>query len=218
VLDAVKVETRHGCVETRPARLEVAPGERVLVLGKPGSGRTSFFLALAGLWNAGSGRIGVPAADGVAYLTQRPYLPSGPLRTVLNANDSTRGDAELQAALKRVGLDTLAGGLDHSARWDRELGIGEQERLGYARLLLARPKWLICDEGLDPVDEANRETILSIMQDELAGSAMINISHRREPAGFYGKEVTLVTSPSASPPPAPPPARKRRLRPARASE
>ena len=210
VLDRVKVETRHGCVETRPAEVEVGPGERVLILGKPGSGRTSFFLALAGLWNAGSGRIAVPAAAEVAYLTQRPYLASGPLRAVLNANGGKRSDEELAAALKRVDLDQLATGLDHAARWDRELGLGEQERLGYARLLLARPRWLICDEGLDPSDEGNRELILSIMKDELAGSAMINISHRREPADFYGRTVTLVASPAPPPPPAAAPARRRR--------
>jgi putative ATP-binding cassette transporter len=216
VLDQVKVETRHGCIETRPGTLEIAAGERLLILGKPGSGRTSFFLALAGLWNAGCGRIALPAAAEVAYLTERPYLPSGTLRAVLSRNGDTPGDEELRAALKRVDLDSLAGNLEHSARWDRELGLGEQERLGYARLLLARPKWLICDEGLDPVDDSNREMIRSILTDELAGTAIVNISHRREPADFYGKEAALVTSPSASDPPPPPAAAARKRRPARA--
>ena len=135
----------------------------MLILGKPGSGRTSFFLAIAGLWSAGSGRIGVPPDAEVAYLTQRPFLPSGALRAVLTSNGAAPADDALRAALKRVGLDDLAGGLDSVARWDRDLGPGEQEQLSYARLLLAQPKWLICDEGLDPVDEANRQTLLSIL-------------------------------------------------------
>ena len=99
-----------------------------------------------------------------------------------------------RGARSRVGLDDLAGSLDTVARWDRDLGLGEQERLRYARLLLARPKWLICDEGLDPLDEANRQTLLSILADELAESAVVNISQRREPADFYGKVVELVAS------------------------
>jgi putative ATP-binding cassette transporter len=212
VIDGVKVETRHGCVETRPPKLEVGPGERALLLGKPGSGRTSFFLALAGLWNAGVGRISVPPDGQVAYLTQRPYLPSGPLRAALASHGSSYSDDELAAALKRVELDALVGSLDHAARWDRDLSLGEQERLGYARLLLARPRWLICDEGLDPVDEANREMMLSIMKDELKDSALINVSQRREPAGFYDTEVALVTSPSTSEPRKP-----RRVRPRKAA-
>ena len=82
-LDAVRVETRHGCIALDTPRLAVEPGERVLILGKRGSGRTSFFLAIAGLWSAGSGRITVPPGTEVAYLTQRPFLPRGSLRAVL---------------------------------------------------------------------------------------------------------------------------------------
>jgi len=104
----------------------------------------------------------------------------------------------------------MAGGLDSVARWDRDLGLGEQERLSYARLLLARPKWLICDEGLDPQDEENRETLLSILADELAESAVVNISQRREPAEVYGKVAELVASPSEATPPKPRPRRRRR--------
>ena len=72
--------------QPRPAAPRGRPGERVLILGKPSSGRTSFFLAIAGLWSAGSGRIGVPPDAEVAYLTQRPFLPSGSLRAALTSN------------------------------------------------------------------------------------------------------------------------------------
>ena len=197
-LDAVRVETGHGSTSLDPPVLEVAPGERVLIHGKPSSGRTSFFLAIAGLWGAGSGRISVPPVAEVAYQTQRPFLPSGTLRAALVAGGSAHGDEALRAALGRVGLDNLAGSLDTAARWDRELGLGEQERLSYARLLLERPKWLICDEGLDPVDEESREVLLSILAGELAESAVVNISQRREPKDFYGRTAELVASRAGS--------------------
>ena len=99
-LDAVRVETRHGCIALDPPRLEVGPGERVLILGKPGSGRTSFFLAIAGLWSAGSGRIGVPPDAEVAYLTQRPFLPSGSLRAALTSDGAAH---ERRRAARRAG-------------------------------------------------------------------------------------------------------------------
>jgi putative ATP-binding cassette transporter len=199
-LDAVRVETRHGCIALDTPRLAVEPGERVLILGKRGSGRTSFFLAIAGLWSAGSGRITVPPSTEVAYLTQRPFLPRGSLRAVLVPDGMAPSDDEVSAALKRVGLDNLADSLDMATRWDRDLGLGEQERLGYARLLLARPKWLICDEGLDPLDEANRQTVLSILTNELASAAVINVSQRRDPEHFYRRVVRLVTSRPEAPP------------------
>ena len=201
-LDAVRVETRHGCIALDPPQLEVGPGERALILGGRSSGRTSFFLAIAGLWSAGSGRIGVPPDAEVAYLTQRPFVAPGALRTVLTAGGTAPGDDEIGRALTRVGLDDLAGALDTVGRWDRDLGLGEQERLRFARLLLTRPKWLICDEGLDPLDETNRQILLSILADELAESAVVNISQRREPTDFYGKVAGIVATRSEAAGPA----------------
>ena len=194
-LEGVRVETRHGCVTLEPPVLDVAESERVLILGQPNSGRTSFFLAIAGLWSAGSGLVEVPADDQIAYLAQRPFLPRTALRTALASNGASHDDAELRAALRRVGLPRFLDSLDTVARWDRDFDLREQERLGYARLLLARPRWLVSDEGLDPSDEANRRLLFTILSEELAGTAVLNISQRREPHGFYDKEVQLVTFP-----------------------
>ncbi len=202
-LDRVRVETRHGRVTLEPSLVDVEEGDRVLFLGQPNSGRTSFFLAIAGLWNAGSGRIDVPLDDQIAYLTQRPFVPPTALREALASNGDSHTEAELQAALRRVGLPRFIDNLDTAARWDRELDPREQERLGYARLLLSRPRWLVSDEGLDPFDEENRRLLFSILTEELAGTAVLNISQRREPEAFYDKVVRLVTHPLEEKPEAP---------------
>ena len=163
-LDAVRVETRHGCIALDPPHLEVGPGERALILGKPGSGRTSFFLAIAGLWSAGSGRI-ERAARRRRRLSDAAALPA--VRLAARGADLQRRGARRRRAARRAEAGRprrrSPAASTASPRWDRDLGLGEQERLGYARLLLARPKWLICDEGLDPLDEANRQTLLSIL-------------------------------------------------------
>jgi putative ATP-binding cassette transporter len=197
VLDGVNVCTRHGTVALSDDLVEVSPGERVLLLGQPGSGRTSFFLAIAGLWGHGSGRIVIPPEAEIAYLTQRPFLPAGTLRDALaqaGAGSGATDDEGLRSALSRVGLDRLADALDRAGRWDLELATSDQERLGYARLILAKPRWLVSDEGLDPTDDPNRALILSILSKELAETAIVNISQRREPTGFYTRVVELVAS------------------------
>ncbi|MBB5222264.1 putative ATP-binding cassette transporter [Amaricoccus macauensis] len=195
VLDGVNVCTRHGTVALSDELVEVSPGERVLLLGQPGSGRTSFFLAIAGLWAHGSGRIAIPPDAEIAYLTQRPFLPAGTLREALaGAGSGATDDEGLRAALARVGLDRLADALDRAGRWDLELATSDQERLGYARLILAKPRWLVSDEGLDPTDDPNRALILSILSQELAETTIVNISQRREPTGFYTRVVELVSS------------------------
>ena len=111
---------------------------------------------------------------------------------------SLSGDAELRAVLERVDLGQLTGSLDLVESWDRELTIGEQERLAYARLLVARPKWVVCDEVLDPLDDANEEIIRSIFTTELAESAVVNIANSHFPEGFYDRVVRLIAHPTAS--------------------
>src|SRR4029079_18003598 len=107
----------------------IRPGERVLVVGRPGCGKTTVFLAVAGLWSLGSGRILLPPTASMAFLSAHPYVPSGTLRAalVLSSTDA-KTDAELSAALTRVGLEHLSRSLDSIGQWDRDLTIGELYR------------------------------------------------------------------------------------------
>jgi putative ATP-binding cassette transporter len=196
-LDDIVIRSGHGHLELSESHLEVAPGERVLVLGRPGTGKSTLFLSIAGLWSRGSGRISLPPAEETMFLSQRPFVPTAALRAALTKADPPPGEAELRAALERVGLGHLAAALDQVERWDHELTIGEQERLAYARLLLARPRWVVCDEVLDPLDDANEEIIRSIFITELAESAVVNVANSRFPEGFYDRVVRLIAHPAA---------------------
>jgi putative ATP-binding cassette transporter len=196
-LEDIVIRSTHGHLELSEPQVEVAPGERVLILDRPGAGKSTLFLSIAGLWSRGTGRISLPPAEATMFLSQRPYVSTGALRRTLTQADPPPGDAELRASLERVDLGHLAGMLDREERWDRELTIGEQERLAYARLLVARPKWVVCDEGLDPLDDANEEIIRSILTTELADSAVVNIANSRLPEDFYDRVVRLIAHPAA---------------------
>jgi putative ATP-binding cassette transporter len=60
--------------------VEIAQGERVVIVGAPGTGKTLLFRAIAGLWPWGSGRIALPSTDGVMFISRQPYVPLGTLR------------------------------------------------------------------------------------------------------------------------------------------
>ena len=82
-------------------------------------------------------------------------MPSGPLREALILSSSDgKTDAELAAALTRLGLGHLSRSLDRVGQWDRELSISELYRLACARLLLSKPQWVITDEALDVLDDS----------------------------------------------------------------
>jgi putative ATP-binding cassette transporter len=119
-------------------RLEVGPGERILIAGEPGAGKSMLFRAIAGLWQCGTGTIRLPPRDTLMLMPDRPYMPLGTLRAAVCYPDQPERceDAAVRAALERVDLGHLAPSLDRSERWDRQLSLDEQQRLAFARMLL----------------------------------------------------------------------------------
>ncbi|MBK0397845.1 ABC transporter ATP-binding protein/permease [Limibaculum sp. M0105] len=196
-LRGLVVTNHHGSIALSEPVLALEPGERVLLTSPPGTGKTTLFLAIAGLWERGTGRISAPPEGETMFLSQRPFVPAGTLRRALTCWPSHKpcDDARLAAALERAGLGHLASSLDRVERWDRDLTASEQERIGYARLLVNRPKWLISDDALAPVDEANREILLGILATELAESAVLNIASSPLPQNFYSRIVRLIVHP-----------------------
>ena len=184
-----------------PARLaegdvEVKPGEHVLVVGKPASGKTTLFLAIAGLSPWGTGRIFLPRASSMAFLSQRPYLPPGSIRDALGTpHRDLATDAEIVAALKRVGLGELSRSLDVIERWGEELTVVEQHRLVVARVLLTRPQFVISDDALDVLDDDVSHGILSIFEKELSGAAVLSFARHPSSSGFYTRVLHLIGPP-----------------------
>ena len=192
----LSINTPAGPARLAEGDVEVKPGERVLVIGKPASGKTTLFLAIAGLSPWGTGRIQLPRASDMAFLSQRPYIPPGSVRDALGAppRDSAT-DAELVSALKRVGLGELSKSLDLIERWGEELTVIEQHRLAVARVLLTRPQFVISDDALDILDDDVSEGILSIFRKELSGTAVLSFARRRSSTGFYTRVLHLIGPP-----------------------
>ncbi|WP_170984297.1 ABC transporter ATP-binding protein/permease [Rhodoligotrophos defluvii] len=174
----------------------IGPGERVLVMGDSGSGKTVLFRAIGGLWPWGSGRILLPA-QGVMFVPRRPYIPSGSLRAALAypAPQVAYTDQELAAALKATHLAHLAGDLDRSARWDRELADDEQQCLAFARIYLRKPRWIVIDEAMDSLDDDRRKAIFARLAEDIPGAAIIYIGRGSAADGLFSRVLHLVKDP-----------------------
>jgi putative ATP-binding cassette transporter len=184
------------CAALADAHVTLTPGEHVLVAGEMSAGKTTLFLAIAGLWPWGTGNISLPPRQDMMFLPQRPYLPLGTLRQALSypATPDLFDDDTLRAALSRVGLKRIAQDLDQGSAWDKHLSLDEQQALGFARVLLHKPKWVLLDDALGALDPAKREALLAVFDHELAGSTVISTG-RPLSDGFHAKILRLRRHP-----------------------
>ena len=176
----------------------VRAGDRLLVIGAPGTGKTLLFRALAGLWPWGAGDITHPKDEAIFYLPRgTPYLPRGTLREVLAYPlkvESFEAGA-FAHALRRLGLERLESQLDTTSRWDRELSQDEQTSLAFARLVLQRPPWVLVDDTFGSLDDETLERVTDVFANELERTALINIgraAQARDP--FFSRVLHLVKS------------------------
>ena len=146
------------------------PGEKVLLVGDSGIGKSTLVRADRRPLAVGSGAHRRPAGTAIAFVPQRPYLPLGPLREALlyPAHDLPVTDAALAAMLGDVGLRHLARRLDEVERWDQILSSGERQRLAFARLFLQKPAVVILDEATSALDEAGQTALMTLLRESVA--------------------------------------------------
>ncbi|MER9951694.1 ABC transporter ATP-binding protein/permease [Mesorhizobium sp. M0047] len=192
--EKLEVASPEGCTRLADQHVEVRPGERVMVIGEAGAGKTLFFRAIAGLWPWGSGRIGLPAAETLLFVPRVPYFPTGTLREVLDHPNgpAPASDADISKVLAEVGLERLSSSLDRAGRWDHELGDDEQRSLAFARLALRQPKWVIIDEALDAFDGPSLRRVLAMLEKRLPGTAILNIGRGLHNNQFFPRALTIV--------------------------
>ena len=193
-LDELAAAHRKGRIMIAAANIVIAQGEKVLIAGESGTGKSTLIRAIAGLWPWGSGTVLMPADAKVAFVPQRPYLPHGTLRNAscYPLNKAEFSSEEVSGALKRCGLGYLLKRLDDDALWDQELSGGERQRVAFARLLLQKPSIIVMDEATSALDEDSQASLLGLICEELKASTLISVGHRPSLDVFHDRKITLT--------------------------
>jgi putative ATP-binding cassette transporter len=195
--DQIGIASPAGCTRLSEKHVVINPAERVVIIGKQEGAKTSFFSAIAGLWPWGDGRILLPPAPTMMFVSRIHYIPPGTLRGALAYpfQPSQFASEIYIAALQRMKLGHLSPDLDRVASWERELTSEDQQKFALARLLLHKPRWIVLNEAFDHLDEETRGLVLDVFGQELADTAIINFGQAQTSGGFFTRVLHLIDDP-----------------------
>jgi vitamin B12/bleomycin/antimicrobial peptide transport system ATP-binding/permease protein len=191
----LSVALSTGKVVIDDADVNVDLGERVLLAGESGSGKSTLVRAIAGLWPWGEGEVVTRPGTRLFLMPQKPYLPLGTLRraAAYPMSPDEVDDEALVQALEDVGLKHLADRLDEEdVRWSDVLSGGEQQRVGFVRLLLHKPDIVIMDESTSALDPEGQAKLFERLSERMPETAVISVGHRLELEAFHDRKLNLV--------------------------
>jgi putative ATP-binding cassette transporter len=192
-LNDFSVTLDDGTAVVGETEVVIGPGERLLVAGESGTGKSTLVRAIAGLWPWGGGSVNLHPDRRLFMLPQKPYIPSGTLRRAIAYPGAAEdwNPEQICEALHKVGLDHLKEKIEEEAPWDQTLSGGEKQRLAFARLLLHNPDIVVLDEATSALDEKSQDKMMEIVIKELPKATIVSVAHRVELEAFHSRKIVL---------------------------
>jgi len=199
-LRGLSVTLDNGTGVIKETEVDIAPGEKVLIVGESGTGKSTLVRAIAGLWPWGEGEVILQRNSKLFMLPQKAYVPLGSLRraTTYPLDAESVKEEDVREALESVGLGHLVHRIDEEGPWEQTLSGGEKQRLAFARLLIHRPDLIVMDEATSALDPASQERLLQLIDEKIPNSTLISVGHRPELEAYHGRKLVLEHRPGGA--------------------
>ncbi|WP_186202434.1 ABC transporter ATP-binding protein/permease [Burkholderia gladioli] len=196
---ALVLRDAGGTELARVPDFSLPPGSRCLIRGRSGSGKSTLLRALAGLWPYGEGAI-TRAAEGAVFVPQRSYIPAGTLKAAIAYphDESMYTDSRCEEVLHACGLGVHAASMLDADRWSDRLSGGEQQRVAFARVLLACPSTIFLDECTSALDPESERNLYQLLIDRLPYATVVSVAHRKELLAFHQKTIDFSPEPASA--------------------
>ena len=170
--------------------LSIKSGEWVLLRGASGTGKSSVFRYIVGIWDHGSGDVCLPC--GTMVVPQKPFLARMSLRRLIAYPSDLQGaDADFEGILRRVRLEKFIRELDEVKDWGKILSGGKAQRLAFARVYFARPAFLLLDEATSALDSVLAKELLTALKRDFTHLSVLAITHQEELKFIFDKVIDI---------------------------
>jgi vitamin B12/bleomycin/antimicrobial peptide transport system ATP-binding/permease protein len=195
----LSVTLADGSAVVNEADIEIGRGEKVLVVGESGTGKSTLVRAIAGLWPWGGGEILINDT-GLFLLPQQPYVPLGTLRRAVTypLAPEALDEAVVRQTVEAVGLGHVLDRLDEDTQWEHILSGGEKQRLAFARVLLHRPHLIVMDEATAALDSVSQDQLMRLVLERLPDATIVSVGHRAELEAFHTRKLVLEYHPEGA--------------------
>ena len=195
--------------------MEISQYQNILIVGPSGCGKSSLLRVLCGLWKWGKGSVDRLKNDQCMFLPQKPYLPilqddKNTLKNQLlfprykmdidnNDNDNVINNEiltlrQFRKTLENINLEYI---LDYennvttdSHDWSKLLSLGEQQRLSFGRVIIAKPKHVFLDEATSALDPNNQSKMYQLLKNE--NITYLSVGHRTNLIQFHDTVLQII--------------------------
>jgi len=174
--------------------LKLFAGEKIAIVGKIGSGKTSILRLISGLYDSNEGSVKIDNHDishmhpddvrkHIGVVMQTPMLFSGTLKENLLMGNPDATDDQMIAAAKIANVDEIASNLPDGyetllTEGGKGLSGGQRQAICIARAFVGDPQIIIMDEPSSAMDNGSEQQLLKDLQVRLKDKTLILITHR----------------------------------------